>query len=399
MVLMEKEKMSRTPKDITYINKLEVSDIQDSRPLKIHVEIKVKEEPNKLISKKHIKMKRLFPNIDSRIKFKDIQEKFGGYLYHTFHIDIENCTTWKNVIITLFMLCYMCELDTEKELEDFKAYLIKHQKDGHRRNVRLNFAYTMETGWNEIPTLKPYKKLYVNIDNTTFAYKEYLVKMIRWLKADEKTSYVKIDSTTASTKESIDTPVIMVDSIQHAEESVIEYHDSLKRWNDFWMRELYAIKSDLEKTRAINTEEYFCVSELYAKMRSDIFDNLFCDNNTIVKAPTLEEYEQMEYGRLHLLFPSYNKGVGVFSLQEKSKLLHHILITEDVTIHTEEIRKLNDEREMISHYFYVAFPINENTYQNLYVRYPALTEDILNVIREGREEYVVTDAEYIGKFY
>lgn len=391
--------MSRTPKNIIYINKLEVEVLRDFKPQNIHIEIKIKEEPYKLISKKYIKMKSLFPHIDSRIKFEDVQKEFGGCLYHTFQIDIEKCTTWKDAILTLFMLCYLCGLDTEKELEDFKAYMIRHQKDGHRRNVRLNLSDNWENGWDKVPTLKANKKLYVNMEHNPFAYKEYLIKMIRWLKADEKTSYILIDNTTASDKELFGASNVSMDTIQHTEKSIREYNDSLERWKDFWIRELYAIKSDLEKSGEINTEEYSCVSEAYAKMRKDIFDNLFYDEDIIVKAPTLEEYEQMEYGKLHLVFPSYNKGVGIFSLREKSQYLHHILITENVTIQADEVKELNGERETISNYFYVAFPINENTYQDLYMRYPAFMEDILNVIREGREEYIVTDVEYMGKFY
>lgn len=179
----------------------------------------------------------------------------------------------------------------------------------------------------------------------------------------------------------------------------------------FWIKEFLAVKRELKKKGQTISNEYIAlrkkVGELYHVERDDMVELsiekfFYKEKCCWEEAPTKEEYEAMGYGKLYRLFSYYNKGVGVFTfVNELWCYSHHIYRVDkkDILNIEEVIKKVNTDKEMINHYFYIAFRINKETVNDLITLYPALKDEIMDELNKPKGRIVIAEAEYCGKFY
>ena len=388
-------------KNIIAIKEITKDIIIKKKPIKIHLKMKINDEidhtaykmdgkikivKNHTMSKEQIKMIELL----SYMKKKGIScvESQG-----CIEIEIVNCNSWKECIKTLLMICYFSRLDTDKELTDFVAYMIRPLKGSSSGNVEFNLIHDKKEGYVEIPTIRNYKELYVKMQEDAAAHKEYLIKIMRWLNVDEKESYIEIGDSYRRLFRKYILAVLdekVADSVNLVED---------RAYDNFWLREINALKKHLETADKMDLSRYKEVEEQLKCIQGDVVDYFFMDTSNLESAPSYEEYEKMGYGKLHVLFPSFNKGVGVFSLNNLSRYMHHICMTDKIDITDTDIKNFNSSRNSITHYYYVAFEITDKTYKRLVERYPALKRDIVDAWKSGKKQYVVTDAVYMGKYY
>ena len=386
------------------------------------------------------KMKYLLPRMKKQgVLYQDVPKVRGEITTHTYEITIIINGSWKESIVKLLMLCYIKGLDTTKEVGDFVVYMIRPQEDSKsNRNVSFNLEYQEEDAYIKIPSLPSYRDLYARIQDDTFSKKEYIQKIVKWLGGDIKNSYIELKQLVNTNMPVVKNSSSTFDEIKNDKlEKIKLYQNESER---FWIKELLAIKKDLEKRGKETSKEYTAILEKFKVLynadfvdtvemvkvldRLNTSDKSNTSNNfdfVISKffygdawisqeTPTEEEYIKMGYGKLSRLFSHYNKGVGVFpiSISEIGCYMNHmcrveakcILNIEQVIKRIEQMNNNNkNNKNMIDYCFYLAFPINSNTVNNLITLYPALKNEIIEGLNSLEEVCVIAEAKYGGKYY